>query len=65
MPEDFYSIIWNEFNYDVGIAEELSNKQKVETQFTEYDEFPAMHFPGFGVLKIIFLPEEQDGEETF
>ena len=65
MIEDFYELIWNEFGYDVGMAEELHNKQRVETQHYDFDEFPTLHFPGFGMLRIVFIPEEDNGEETF
>lgn len=63
MEEEFYSIIWNEYQYDVSLAEELRGKP-VETRHDELEEFPTLHFPGFGVLKIVFLPEDMYGEDT-
>tara|TARA_R100000742_G_C4277430_1_gene99291 strand:+ start:664 stop:870 length:207 start_codon:yes stop_codon:yes gene_type:complete len=67
--EEFKEIIWKEFNYDVSVAETLRERHmhKIET-YNEVNEtlaMPEIYFPGLGFLRIEFVPEEPDVEETY
>ena len=65
--DKFNEIIFQEFGYDVNVAEQLTAKyhSKLETyneQTSSENDFalPEIHFPG-----IEFVPEDYNGEETF
>tara|TARA_Y100000361_G_scaffold50477_1_gene43896 strand:+ start:3546 stop:3761 length:216 start_codon:yes stop_codon:yes gene_type:complete len=70
--DKFNEIIFQEFGYDVNVAEQLTAKyhSKLETyneQTSSGSDFalPEIHFPGLGFIRIEFVPEEHNGEETF
>ncbi len=69
--DKFKEIIFQEFGYDVNVAEQLTAKyhSKLETyneQTSSGSDFalPEIHFPGLGFIRIEFVPEDYNGEET-
>jgi len=70
--DKFNEIIFQEFGYDVNVAEQLTAKyhSKLETyneQTSSGSDFslPEIHFPGLGFIRIEFVPEDYNDEETF
>ena len=70
--DKFKEIIFQEFGYDVNVAEQLTAKyhSKLETyneQTSSGSDFalPEIHFPGLGFIRIEFVPEDYNDEETF
>tara|TARA_R100000995_G_scaffold84845_1_gene65178 strand:+ start:4500 stop:4706 length:207 start_codon:yes stop_codon:yes gene_type:complete len=67
--DEFNEIIWEEYKYDVSLAEQLVLKAqaKLDTYQAEEDELdmPVIYFPGLGSIEIRFIPEEHYGEETY
>ena len=69
--DKFNEIIFQEFGYDVNVAEQLT--AKYYSKFETYNEqnsrndfaLPEIHFPGLGFIRIEFIPEDYNGEETF
>jgi len=65
--DKFNEIIFQEFGYDVNVAEELTAKyhSKLETYNEEnldsHFSMPEIHFPGLGFIRIEFIPEDYDG----
>jgi len=69
--DKFNEIIFQEFGYDVNVAEQLTAKyhSKLETynEQNSRNDFalPEIHFPGLGFIRIEFVPEDYNGEETY
>jgi hypothetical protein len=65
--DKFNEIIFQEFGYDVNVAEQLTAKyhSKLETYNEENLDnnfsMPEIHFPGLGFIRIEFIPEDYDG----
>ncbi len=65
--DKFNEIIFQEFGYDVNVAEQLTAKyhSKLETYNEENTDnnfsMPEIHFPGLGFIRIEFIPEDYDG----